>query len=85
MALHRFPCPTCGRPIALTARGLLYRHDPAGGRTPDLRSCPGSLKVVRPPAAQPVLFAYVPPELAAAVEPEDGVEAPGLFGVAEVA
>lgn len=61
MALPRFPCMVCGRTVAVTARGLTYRHDPPGERPPGpLVSCTGSLKMARPPEHQAVLFAYVP-------------------------
>ena len=55
MPLPRTECPICERDVAVTRRGLTYRHD---GRTRDreLRSCPGSLKPVQPPAGDPVLF-----------------------------
>lgn len=58
MPLPRTECPQpgCGRDVAVSAKGLTSRHDPAGGRTPELRSCPGSLKPVRAPEGQPVLF-----------------------------
>ncbi|NUP37023.1 MAG: hypothetical protein HOY76_08390 [Streptomyces sp.] len=69
MALPRFPCPRCERPTALSPRGRLYRHDPPH-RDPELKSCPGSLKTVKPREVQAVLFAYVPPE------PDGSLEAP---------
>lgn len=46
-ALPRVDCPVCGRDTAVYPSRLLYRHDPASGRTPELKSCPGSLKPVR--------------------------------------
>jgi hypothetical protein len=46
----------CSRDVAVTRRGLVYRHDPAGGRDPELRSCPGSLKPVQAPAGALLLF-----------------------------
>jgi hypothetical protein len=42
--------------MAITRRGLTYRHDPAGGRDRELKSCPGSLEPVRAPDGEPVLF-----------------------------
>lgn len=70
-SLPRIECPKCERNVAVTVTGLLYRHDPKGGRTPDLKSCPGSLKPVLAPRGQPVLF----------VSPEDVTmpEPAGLF------
>lgn len=62
-SLPRTECPKCGRDVAVTVRGLVYRHDPAGGRDAELKSCPGSLKAVQAPAGDPVLF----------VSPEDPV------------
>ena len=56
MPLPRTECPICERDVAITRRGLTYRHDPADGRTRDLKSCPGSLKPVAPPSGDPVLF-----------------------------
>jgi len=55
-ALPRTECPVCSRDVAVTRRGLVYRHDPAGGRDPELRSCPGSLKPVQAPAGALLLF-----------------------------
>jgi hypothetical protein len=48
MRLPRTECPVCERDVAITSRKdrpRLYRHDPPL-RDPELRSCPGSLKVV---------------------------------------
>jgi hypothetical protein len=58
MALPRTECPQpgCGRDVAVSRKGLTSRHDPAGGRTAELKSCPGSLKPVSAPAGDPVLF-----------------------------
>ncbi|MER6603932.1 hypothetical protein [Streptomyces parvus] len=67
MPLPRTECPICERDVAITRRGLTYRHDPAGGRDRELKSCPGSLRPVRPPAGDPVLF--VSPEDVAMPEP----------------
>ena len=53
------PLPECGRDVAVNRHGLAYRHDSAGGRTRDLKSCPGSLKPVMPPEGDPVLFVSV--------------------------
>ncbi|MFJ9662834.1 hypothetical protein ACIRPR_33405 [Streptomyces griseoflavus] len=55
-ALPRTECPVCTRDVAVTRRGLVYRHDPKGGRDPELRSCPGSLKAVVAPAGALLLF-----------------------------
>jgi hypothetical protein len=49
-------CPECGRDVAVTRRGLVYRHDPASGRDPELKSCKGSLKPVQAPAGALLLF-----------------------------
>ncbi|MFC9859375.1 MULTISPECIES: hypothetical protein [unclassified Streptomyces] len=58
MSLPRTECPEpgCGRDVAVSRKGLVYRHDPASGRTAELKSCPGSLKPVRAPEGDPVLF-----------------------------
>ena len=55
MALPRTECPICARDVAVTRRGLTYRHD-GQTRDPELRSCPGSLKPVAAPSGDPVLF-----------------------------
>jgi hypothetical protein len=55
MPLPRTECPVCERDIAITRRGLTYRHDPPE-RDRELKSCPGSLKPVQAPAGDPVLF-----------------------------
>lgn len=63
----------------MTRRGLVYRHDPRGGRDPELRSCPGSLKPVQAPAGTLLLFVSLDLEVQA---PEDDVDLPlavGLF------
>ena len=57
----RVDCPRCGRDTAVYPSGLLYRHDPASGRTPELRSCPGSLKTVREPEGELLLFVSAEP------------------------
>ena len=61
-SLPRTECPVCSRDVAVTRRGLVYRHDPASGRDPELKSCPGSLKPVQAPEGALLLF----------VSPEDG-------------
>ena len=68
----RATCPVCGRSIALTARGRLYRHDPPE-RGRDLLSCWGSLKVVRPPGGQLPLFPFIlpPPDVPGPGDDED--------------
>lgn len=58
----RTECPECSRDVALTERGLTYRHDPASGRDPELKSCRGSLKPVQAPDGELLLF----------VDPADG-------------
>ena len=55
-ALPRTECPVCTRDVAVTRRGLVYRHDPRGGRDPELKSCPGSLKPVQAPDGALLLF-----------------------------
>jgi hypothetical protein len=55
-SLPRTECPVCTRDVAVTRRGLVYRHDPKGGRDPELRSCPGSLKPVAAPKGALLLF-----------------------------
>lgn len=55
-SLPRTECPVCSRDVAVTLRGLTYRHDPAEGRDPELKSCPGSLKPVQAPSGALVLF-----------------------------
>lgn len=55
-SLPRTECPACTRDVAVTRRGLVYRHDPASGRDPELKSCPGSLKPVQAPAGALLLF-----------------------------
>ena len=77
-SLPRTECPVCTRDVAVTRRGLVYRHDPKGGRDPELRSCAGSLKPVRPPAGALLLF--VSPELEDQA-PEDDVDLPLAVGM----
>ncbi|KPC70887.1 hypothetical protein ADL27_53225 [Streptomyces sp. NRRL F-6602] len=62
----------------MTRRGLVYRHDPRGGRDPELRSCAGSLKPVAAPAGALLLF--VSPELEDQA-PEDDVVLPVAVGL----
>jgi hypothetical protein len=57
--------------VAISLQGRTWRHDPASGRTPELMSCPGSLKPVRPPVGELLLF----------VSPEDVVDRPELAAV----
>lgn len=52
----RTECPECSRDVAVTFTGLTWRHDPASGRTPELKSCPGSLKPVQAPEGALLLF-----------------------------
>lgn len=43
MAYPRTDCPVCKRDVAVYPIALrINRHDPASGRTEDLKSCPGS-------------------------------------------
>ncbi|RIH58173.1 hypothetical protein D3C59_36870 [Streptomyces sp. SHP22-7] len=60
----------------MTRRGLVYRHDPKGGRDPELKSCPGSLKPVQAPAGALLLFVS-PDDEPSESEPE--AEAVALF------
>lgn len=60
----------------MTRRGLTYRHDPASGRDPELKSCPGSLKPVQAPEGALLLFVSPEPE---PVEELVLPEAVGLF------
>lgn len=55
-SLPRTECPACTRDVAVTRRGLVYRHDPKGGRDRELKSCPGSLKPVQAPEGALLLF-----------------------------
>jgi len=68
VSLPRVDCPVCGRDTATYPSGLLYRHDPASGRTPELKSCPGSLKLVREPG-ELLLFGSTGP----GPDPADGL------------
>ena len=74
----RTHCPVCSRDVAVTRRGLVYRHDPASGRTPELMSCPGSLKPVTAPAGTLLLFVS-PGDLEVAPEREELAAVVGLF------
>ncbi|GGZ27902.1 hypothetical protein [Streptomyces nitrosporeus] len=69
-ALPRTECPACSRDVAVSPKGRVWRHDPASGRDPELRSCEGSLKPVAPPAGQALLFVSLEETLAAAGLPE---------------
>lgn len=75
-SLPRTECPVCSRDVAVTRRGLTYRHDPASGRDPELKSCPGSLKPVQAPEGALLLFVSPEPE---PVEELVLPEAVGLF------
>ncbi|GAA3595167.1 hypothetical protein [Streptomyces osmaniensis] len=75
-ALPRTACPACSRDVAITRRGLTYRHDPASGRDPELKSCPGSLKPVHAPDGELLLFVGL--EDGAGVDTEP-LEAVALF------
>jgi hypothetical protein len=55
MILPRADCPECGRDVAISLKGRLWRHDPHE-RDPELRSCPGSLTPVQPPDGTLMLF-----------------------------
>jgi len=76
-ALPRTHCPVCSRDVAVTRRGLVYRHDPASGRDPELRSCPGSLKPVQAPMGELLLF--VSPDLEDVPERGELAAVVGLF------
>lgn len=67
----------CGRDVAISLQGRTWRHDPLSGRTPELKSCPGSLKPVRPPEGALLLF--VSPEASATVPDPERPEAGALF------
>ena len=71
----RTECPKCGRDVAVSVQGRTWRHDPATGRTPELTSCPGSLKPVLAPDGDPVLFVHLGDTGAAVVV----AAAPALF------
>lgn len=75
----RTECPLCERDVAVTTRGLTYRHDPKSGRDPELKSCAGSLKPVQAPEGSLLLF--VSPEASATVPDIEAElpEAAGLF------
>ncbi len=66
----------CSRDVAVTRRGLTYRHDPASGRDPELKSCPGSLKPVQAPEGALLLF--LSPDIEA---PGADVELPVAVGL----
>lgn len=76
-SLPRTECPVCTRDVAVTRRGLVYRHDPKGGRDRELKSCPGSLKPVQAPEGSLLLF--VSPEASATVPDPELPKAVGLF------
>lgn len=76
-SLPRTECPACSRDVAVTRRGLVYRHDPASGRDPELKSCPGSLKPVQAPAGTLLLF--ISPDLEET--PAAEVELPRAVGL----
>ena len=67
----------CGRDVAISLQGRTWRHDPASGRTPELMSCPGSLKPVRAPEGALLLF--VSPDLEDVVDRQELAEVVGLF------
>lgn len=76
-SLPRTECAVCGRDVAISLQGRTWRHDPASGRTPELMSCPGSLKPVQAPAGALLLF--VSPDLEDAVDRQELAEVVGLF------
>lgn len=77
-SLPRTECPLCSRDVAVTPRGLTYRHDPPSGHGPELKSCQGSLKPVQVPAGALLLF--VSPERIAPDEVDQPLgEVVGLF------
>jgi hypothetical protein len=54
MAYPRAACPACKRNTAVApVKRKLWRHDPASGRTEDLRSCPGSYSDWTPAPGEP--------------------------------
>ncbi|MEU8472728.1 hypothetical protein AB0F30_33430 [Streptomyces sp. NPDC029006] len=63
--------------MAVTRRGLVYRHDPASGRDPELKSCPGSLKPVQAPEGALLLF--ISPDTETLTEAVELPRAVGLF------
>ena len=69
----------CSRDVAVTRRGLVYRHDPAGGRDPELRSCPGSLKPVQAPAGALLLFVSPDGDPSVSAIADTAPEPVGLF------
>lgn len=75
-SLPRTECRECSRDVAVTRRGLTYRHDPASGRDPELKSCQGSLKPVQAPDGELLLFVD-PSE--GPVPLEDGVPAEAVL------
>jgi len=68
----------CGRDVAISLQGRTWRHDPASGRTPELMSCPGSLKPVTAPTGTLLLFVS-PEDLEVAPEREELAAVVGLF------
>ena len=75
MILPRTDCPECGRDVAISLKGRLWRHDPPE-RDPELRSCHGSLKPIQPPPGSLMLFVDPYAEDPA---PETEPEQTGLF------
>lgn len=67
MRLPRTECPECHRDVAVSVRGLRWRHD-GPTRDPELRSCPGSLKAVQAPAGDALLLFLDPDGDTVAVE-----------------
>ena len=54
MAYPRTHCPKCDRDVAVYPKAMrISRHDPDGGRTPDLRSCLGSFARHQPAPGEP--------------------------------
>lgn len=69
----------CGRDVAISLQGRTWRHDPASGRTPELRSCPGSLKPVRPPGGDDLVLFLNPGDTTAAADDIEAPAPPALF------
>lgn len=54
MAYPRTDCPICTKDVAVAPKkSTLCRHDPASGRTSDLKSCPGSHSRWQPAPGDP--------------------------------
>jgi len=78
-SLPRTECPVCERDVAISLQGRTWRHDPPTGRTPELKSCPGSLKPVTPPVGALLLFVSPDDGDAVSAIPDTPPEPAGLF------